>query len=148
ASEPLIHDPVDMAIDAYGQMYVVEMPGVPFDKSGTGKELLLEDTDRDGKMDSSIVFADSLTLPVGVMPWKKGVIVTDPPNVYYMEDTNNDGSADIRRTLLTGFDTSNLEANVNNPVYGLDNWVYLASLPVGQSKTGIYFPEDSGGIHL
>src|SRR5699024_1716246 len=95
-----------------------------------------------------IVFADSLTLPVGVMPWKKGVIVTDPPNVYYMEDTNNDGSADIRRTLLTGFDTSNLEANVNNPVYGLDNWVYLASLPVGQSKTGIYFSEDSGGIHL
>lgn len=142
ASEPLINDPVAMTIDEYGRMYVVEMPGVPFNKSGIGRVMLLSDTNGDGKMDKSTVFADSLILPTGVMRWKKGVIVTDPPNVYYMEDTNGDGKADIRKTLLTGFDTSNLEANVNNPMYGLDNWIYLANLPVVQG-TGIHYEGDT-----
>lgn len=145
ASEPFINDPVDMTIDEYGRMYVVEMPGMPLDKSGKGRVRLLSDTDGDGKMDSSTVFADSLILPVGVMRWKKGVIVTDPPNVYYMEDTNNDGKADIKETMLTGFDTSNLEANVNNPMYGLDNWIYLAVLPVGKSH-GIHYAGDTSII--
>ncbi len=142
ASEPLISDPVDMMIDEYGRMYVVEMPGMPLNKSGKGKVKLLTDTDGDGKMDKSIVFADSLILPTGVMRWKKGVIITDPPNVYYMEDINGDGKADIKKTMLTGFDTSNVEANVNNPMYGLDNWIYLAVLPVGKSN-GIHFAGDT-----
>src|SRR5690349_16916306 len=118
------------------------MPGMPLDKSGKGRVMLLTDTNGDGKMDSSTVFADSLILPTGVMRWKKGVIVTDPPNVYYMEDSNNDGKADIKKTMLTGFDTSNLEANVNNPMYGLDNWIYLAVLPVGKSH-GIHYADDT-----
>src|SRR5690606_32179912 len=49
---------------------------------------------------------------------------------------------DIRNTMLTGFDTSNLEANVNNPIYGLDNWIYLANLPVVKG-TGIRFAGDT-----
>lgn len=146
ASEPLIHDPVDMMIDEYGRMYVVEMAGVPFNKSGVGKVILLSDRNGDGKMDSAKVFADSLILPSGIMRWKNGVIVTDAPNVYYMEDTNSDGVADVRRILLTGFDTSNLEANVNNPKYGLDNWIYLADLPVAKSE--IYFADDPAGTRL
>ena len=142
ASEPLINDPVAMTVDESGRMFVVEMPGVPFDKSGTGKVLLLSDTNGDGKMDKSTVFADSLILPTGVMRWKKGIIVTDPPNVFYMEDTNGDGKADIKKTMLTGFDTSNLEANVNNPLYGLDNWIYLADLPVVKGN-GIHYSGDT-----
>jgi len=145
ASEPLIHDPVDMTIDEFGRMYVVEMAGVPLNKSGLGKVMLLSDSNGDGKMDSATVFVDSLILPSGVMRWKKGIIVTDPPHVYYMEDTDNDGKADLKKILLTGFDTSNLEANVNNPEYGLDNWIYLADLPV--AKSDIHDPNDPEGPH-
>lgn len=147
ASEPLVRDPVDMMIDEYGHMYVVEMPGMPLNKSGLGKVIMLSDTDGDGKMDKRTVFADSLTLPSGIMRWKKGVIVTDPPNVYYMEDTNQDGKADIKRVMLTGFDTSNLEANVNNPEYGLDNWVYLSDLPVVNGGH-VHYVDDSSGTTL
>jgi putative membrane-bound dehydrogenase-like protein len=145
ASEPLVRDPVDMTIDENGRMYVVEMLGVPFDKSGVGKVVLLSDTNHDGLMDKSIVFADSLIMPSGIMRWKKGVIITDPPNVYYMEDTDGDGREDIRKTMLTGFDTSNLEANVNCPRYGLDNWIYLASIRVGHDD-GIHYSDDSTGL--
>ena len=144
ASEPLVFDPVDMEIDEYGRMYVVEMPGMPLNKSGLGKVVLLSDTSGDGVMDKRTVFADSLILPSGIMRWKKGVVVTDPPNVYYFEDQDQDGVADLKKTLLTDFDTSNLEANVNNPTYGLDNWIYLADLPVG-GKGGIHFKGDTSG---
>ena len=147
ASEPLIIDPVAMTIDESGRMYVVEMAGMPLNKSGVGKVILLSDTSHDGKMDKSTVFADSLVLPSGIMRWKKGVLVTDPPNVYYMEDTNGDGKSDIKILLLTGFDTSNLEGNVNNPIYGLDNWIYLASLPV-ITGGNIHYADDSSAERL
>ncbi len=158
ASEPLIASPVDMEIDEYGRLYVVEMPGYPLDKSGTGKIKLLSDTDGDGVMDKSIVFAENLILPNGIMRWKNGVIVTDAPDVLYLEDTDGDGKADIREKILTGFSLSNPHVNVNNPVYGLDNWIYLAHLGhIGTRKYGkefgdtgseVYFTDEPEGIKL
>lgn len=126
AAEPLISDPVAMEIDEVGNMYVVENHGYPLDKNGTGKIKLLKDTNGDGAMDTSILFAEGLMLPTGVMRWKKGIIVTDAPDVLYLEDSTGDGKADIKRTMLTGFALSNPQHNVNNPVLGLDNWIYLA----------------------
>ena len=150
AAEPLIADPVDMEIDEYGRLYVVEMHGYPLDKSGSGKIKLLSDSDGDGKMDKSTVFADSLVLPNGVMRWKKGILVTDAPDVLYFEDTDGDGKADIKETVLTGFSLSNPHINVNNPMYGIDNWVHLAHRGAittrnyqdlfGDEGTKVYFP--------
>lgn len=125
-SEPLISDPVDMTVDENGLMYVVEMSGYPLDKSHTGKIKILKDNDGDGIMDESILFADELMFPNGVMPWKNGIMVTDAPYVLYLEDVDGDGRADIRDTILTGFSLSNPHVNVNNPIYGLDNWIYLS----------------------
>ncbi|MGI8638060.1 MAG: PVC-type heme-binding CxxCH protein, partial [Segetibacter sp.] len=125
ADEPLIADPVDMEIDEFGRLYVVEMHGYPLDKSGSGKIKLLTDTNGDGRMDKSTVFAEGLTLPNSIMRWKKGVLVTDAPYVFYFEDTNGDGKAEVKDTMLTGFALSNPQHNLNNPVLGIDNWIYL-----------------------
>ncbi|QMU31660.1 c-type cytochrome [Adhaeribacter radiodurans] len=125
AAEPLVADPVAMEIDENGRMYVVEMHGYPLDKSGTGKIKLLTDTNGDGRMDKSTTFAEGLMLPTGIMRWKKGVLVTDPPNVLYLEDTDGDNQADVKKTMLTGFAVSNPQHNLNNPLLGLDNWIYV-----------------------
>ena len=158
ASEPLISDPVDMEIDEYGRMYVVEMHGYPLDRSGTGKIILLTDSNGDGIMDNRTVFAEDLELPNSIMRWKKGVLVTDAPNVLYLEDTNGDGQANVRDTLLTGFALSNPQHNVNNPVYGLDNWIYLAhegsvstqkyKEEFGDEGSEIVFPSSPGSASL
>jgi len=158
AAEPLISDPVDMTIDGEGRMYVVEMHGYPLDLNHAGKIIMLRDTNGDGKMDTRTVFADSLVLPTGVMCWKKGIIVTDPPNVYYMEDTNGDGKADIKKVLLTGFALTNPQYLVNRPMYGLDNWIYLAHEGIEETDTyqkefgdtgrDIFYPEDPIGPRL
>ena len=126
AAEPLVQDPVAMEIDERGRMYVVEMPGYPLDLAKSGKIKILQDTNADGYPDKSVVFADSLTLPTGITRWKNGIIVTDAPDVWYLEDSDGDNRADIRRKMLTGFARSNPQHNLNSPVLGIDNWIYLA----------------------
>ncbi len=143
ASEPLISDPVAMEIDEFGHLYVVEMHGYPLDKSGSGKVKMLTDSDGDGLMDKSVIFAENLLLPTGVMRWKKGILVTDPPNVLYLEDTDGDGRADIRDTLLTGFAVSNPQHNVNNPILGIDNWIYIGHEP---AVTTQLYKEEFGDV--
>ncbi len=126
AAEPDIESPVAMDIDEQGRLFVVEMPGYPLDTTPTGRVKLLEDRDGDGRYETSGVFADGLVLPTGVMRWKKGVLVTAPPDLLYLEDTDGDGRADVRTVVITGFAFTNPQHMVNGPVYGLDNWIHLA----------------------
>ena len=127
AAEPLVMDPVAMDIDEHGRIFVAEMPGYPLDASGSGRVKLLHDTDGDGRPDDATLFAEDLRLPTGIMRWREGILVTDPPEVLYLADTTGDGVADVRRTILTGFALSNAQHNANKPVYGLDNWIYIAN---------------------
>src|SRR5688572_28857301 len=106
-----------MEVDVRGRLFVVEMPGYPLEVGGSGRVVTLEDTDRDGKPDRRTVFAEGLRLPAGIMAWKQGVIVTDSPQVWYLEDTNNDGRADVKRELLTGFALTNPQHTTNSPIY-------------------------------
>ncbi len=125
AAEPLVADPVAMEIDEDGNWFVLEMPGYPLDLSKTGQVRKLIDSNGDGYPDKSEIFVDSLTLPMGIMKWKKGIIVADAPNILYFEDTNGDNKADKREVILTGFSLSNPQHNMNTPKFGLDNWIYL-----------------------
>jgi putative membrane-bound dehydrogenase-like protein len=126
-SEPDIASPVAMDVDENGRIYVVEDRGYPLSVDNPlGRVKMLVDTNGDGIPDRVTVFADKLVMPTGVMRWKKGILVTDAPNVWYFEDTKGDGMADVRKLVLTGFAVTNPQHTVNNPVYGLDNWIYLA----------------------
>jgi putative membrane-bound dehydrogenase-like protein len=127
ASEPDVVSPVAMEIDEAGRIYVVEDRGYPLDSEGRiGRVKLLEDTNGDGRPDRTTVFADQLVLPTGVMRWRNGILVTDAPDLLYLEDTDGDGKSDIRKRVLTGFAFTNPQHTVNGPVFGLDNWIYLA----------------------
>jgi len=146
ASEPMVADPIAMEVDESGNIYVLEMHGYPLDKSGSGVVKLLTDANGDGFPDKSTVFADKLTLPSGIMRWKKGILVVDVPNIIYLEDSTGDGIADIKKTVLSGFALSNPQHNANTPVYGLDNWIYIAH--EGEITPKIYTKEfgDTGSI--
>jgi putative membrane-bound dehydrogenase-like protein len=146
AAEPMVADPVAMEVDESGNIYVLEMHGYPLDKSGSGVVKMLTDTNGDGFPDKSTVFADKLTLPSGILRWKKGVLVVDVPNIIYLEDSTGDGIADIKKTVLSGFALSNPQHNANTPVYGLDNWIYIAH--EGEITPKIYTKEfgDTGAI--
>lgn len=141
-SEPDVVSPVAMEFDENGNLYVVEDRGYPLNVKGkVGRVKLLRDTNGDGKPDKTTVFADNLVMPTGVMRWKKGILVTDPPDLIYLEDTDGDGKADVRRVILTGFPFSNPQHTANTPVYGLDNWIYIAH---EGPATAIIFKDEFG----
>jgi hypothetical protein len=101
-SEPDVESPVAMEVDENGRVYVVEDRGYPLSTDNPlGRVKMIEDTNGDGIPDRVTIFADKLVMPTGVMRWKKGILVTDAPNVWYFEDTNGDGVADVRKLVLT-----------------------------------------------
>ena len=139
AAEPLVTDPVAITYDADGRAYVCEMNDYPYtDKAAhkpsqenptdapIGKVRLLTDTDGDGTFDKATVFAEGLSWPTGAACWKGGIFVTATPDVWYLKDTNDDGVADVRQKVFTGFKKLNVQAVMNNPIWGLDHRIYIA----------------------
>ncbi len=134
ASEPLIHDPVAIDFDEDGRIWVVEMRSYMPNVDGEGeivpvsRVVVLEDTTGDGKMDTSTVYLDELILPRAIKVVAGGVLIAEPPNLWFTRDTNGDGRAD-EKTLVAD-DYSHREANPehggNSLTVGLDNWVHSA----------------------
>ena len=99
AAEPDVMSPVEMAFDENGKIYVAEMMDYPDDppagKPARSRIRLLQDTNGDGKVDRTTIFADQVLAVSGFMPWKGGLIVTSAPDILFMKDENGDGKADI-----------------------------------------------------
>ena len=139
AAEPLVADPVDACFDEFGRMYVAEMHGYPFSQeptklnpAGKGKPdagiiRMLQDTDGDGRMDRSVVFADKISWPTSVCCYDGGVFVLAPQFLYYFKDTDGDNKADVREVILSGFGRGNVQSLANNLKWGLDNHIYFAA---------------------
>ncbi|MGK2861660.1 MAG: PVC-type heme-binding CxxCH protein, partial [Chitinophagaceae bacterium] len=148
ASEPMISDPVAMEVDEMGNIYVVEMHGYPSDINGSGVIKLLRDTNGDGAPDDAVVFAAGLNLPTGIMKWKKGILVVDVPNILYFEDSNNDGQSDIKKVLITGLAVTNPQHIANTPIYGLDNWIYVAHQRIVTPKVAMEFTDTGSNVRF
>jgi mono/diheme cytochrome c family protein len=137
ASEPLIGEPVSIAWDADGKMYVAQMMTYMQDADAThenepwSRVSMLEDRDGDGKMDNSTVYIDSLVLPRILLPLDDRVIIgeTFNRNLYSYRDRNGDGKADEKILLLqdTARDNRNLEHQDANLLWSLDNWLYVTN---------------------
>ena len=147
AAEPLVASPCAIAFDTKGRLFVAENRGYPIGpKEGekpAGVIALLEDTDGDGRMDKRTVFADGLTFPNGVLPWRGGLIITCAPDVLFLKDNDGDGVADERKVLLTGFATTgSTQLRVNAPTVGpWDGKIYLAAGLSGGTVTCPTHPE-------
>jgi putative membrane-bound dehydrogenase-like protein len=128
AREPDIVDPVALTFDENGRMYVVEMRDYPYgfepNRRPGGTIRLLEDTDGDARADRSVLFADNLSFPTSICPWKGGVLVAAPPEIIFLKDTDGDGKADVREVLLKGFTLGVTDSNMNGVRWGLDNRVH------------------------
>jgi putative membrane-bound dehydrogenase-like protein len=128
ASEPDVVDPVAIAFDEDGRLFVAEMRGYPNGGVATGQIAsgtikLLEDPDENGKYKKCTTFAEGLRFPTSVMPWKGGLLVCVAPDIIYYPDATKTGPGKPR-TLYTGFDLENIQQLVNSLQWGLDNWVY------------------------
>lgn len=136
ASEPLIQDPVVIDWDAEGRLWAIEMPGYMKDIQASrehepdGRVVVLQDTDGDGRMDKRTVFADGLVLPRALKVLDTGVLVGEPPNLWFIRDANHDLKPD-GKDLVTdryGRRESNVEHNANSLFWGIDNWIHTSEV--------------------
>lgn len=128
ASEPLIVDPVEIAWSASGDLYVAEMRDYPLggpDGKPISRIQKLKDTDNDGQMDQAVTFAGNLDHAQGLTPFRGGLIVTTRTQVLWLKDTNGDGVADVKQSLIEGFNPSFSQLQVSSPRWGLDGHLYL-----------------------
>src|SRR2546425_8772500 len=82
AAEPLVTEPIALAFDEDGRLFVVEMSDFPEgDKEHHGQVKRLEDTDGDGRFDKATVFADGLRWPSAVHCFGGGGVVGGGPGL-------------------------------------------------------------------
>jgi putative membrane-bound dehydrogenase-like protein len=131
ASEPAVVDPVAIDWDAEGRLWVVEMADYPEGMDGQGKPggrvRVLSDRDGDGRYESSLLFAEGLSYPNGLLTWRDGVVVTAAPDILFLRDRDGDGRADERRVLLSGLSEGNQQLRANGLRWGGDGRVYCAA---------------------
>ncbi|MFM8415064.1 MAG: GDSL-type esterase/lipase family protein [Planctomycetota bacterium] len=106
---PEIANPVQLAFDSRGRLWVSTMPSYPQWRPGDPKPadklVILEDTNGDGQADTSTVFYDKLHCPTGFQFFGGGVLVMDQPRMLWLADTDGDDKADRVVHLLDGFAT-------------------------------------------
>lgn len=142
AAEPLVHDPIAMAFDEYGRMYVVEMRGYSEQRDeNIGAVRLLEDTDGDGAMDLSSVFLDGLAWPTAVACYDGGVFIGVPPDIFYAKDEDGDGRADRIERAFTGFGLDNVQGLLNSFTWGLDYRIHGATSGSGAQIARVDAPD-------
>lgn len=131
AAEPEVVDPVAVAFDEDGRLWVAEMGDYPTGPPAGARPLSrikrLEDRDGDGRYEHAVVFADGLSFCTGLQPWRGGVIVTLAGAVAFLADTDGDGRADRHETWFTGFAEDNTQLRANHPRLGPDGLVYVAN---------------------
>lgn len=129
AAEPLITTPVAMSFDDKGRMWVLEMQGYMPDTIGTGEDnpdgkiVILEDKDGNGVADTRTVFMDSLVLPRAICLIENGILVAEPPRLWYVEIKDD---KPVKKTLIDSAYAAggNVEHQANGLIRGLDNWIY------------------------
>lgn len=133
ASEPLVHDPVAMTFAPDGKIWVVEMSGYMPNADGIGEDkpvgkiAVLEDINGDGRMDKRSVFLDGLVMPRALSLVRDGLLVAEPPHLWFCRDTDHDGKADQKVEVAKDYgDQKSPEHTANGLMWALDNWIYSA----------------------
>ena len=132
AAEPDVQNPIAMAWDESGRMWVAENFTYAerqqrFDLSLRDRVVIFSDTDNDGRPDSRTVFTDNVQMLTSVEVGHGGVWLMCPPQLLFIPDADKDAVADgPARVVLDGFTVSqdNYHNFANGLRWGPDGWLY------------------------
>ena len=125
---PELINPVQMAVDTKGRIWVAAWPTYPHWKPKeemNDKLLILEDNDGDGRADQCKTFAGDLHNPTGFEFWNGGVLVAMAPDLLFLKDTDGDDVADVRRRVLHGIDSADTHHTINSFVLDPGGALYM-----------------------
>src|SRR5439155_2559072 len=97
AGEPDVHQPIALAIDHRGRLWVAEAYTYPTrapEGKGRDRIIILEDKDGDGIFETKKVFIEGLNLVSGLEVGFGGVWVGAPPYLMFIPDRDGDDKPD------------------------------------------------------
>ncbi|MBX2952006.1 MAG: PQQ-dependent sugar dehydrogenase [Leadbetterella sp.] len=133
AAEPDVFNPTNMDIDHKGRVWLCEaynyrndVNHIPYEKKGD-KILILEDTDGDGKADTSKVYyqGEDVNAALGICVLGNRVIVSASPNVFMFTDENGDDIPDKKEILFKTVGGLQSDHGVHAMVFGPDGKLYF-----------------------
>lgn len=134
ASEPMFSNPTNMDIDSRGRVWITEAynyrnqynPKNPYRKDGD-RIVILEDTDGDGKADSSKVFyqGTDINAALGIAVLGNKVIVSCSPNVFVFTDDNGDDVPDKKEILFQGIKGVDHDHAIHAFSFAYDGRIYF-----------------------
>lgn len=154
ASEPLVEDPVCMAFDGDGRIWVAEMLAYMPNVDGEGETepigriAVLSDSDGDGVYDERTNFLEGLVLPRAILPYRDGALVIEPPVLAFYRDTTGDGVADTHEVIAKGLGgIASPEHAINALRWSHDNWIQCSNhrLRFRETEEGWVTQRTNGG---
>ena len=129
AGPPLVDRPITADFDDRGRLYVADSSGSNDKVEKQLREkphriVRLEDSDGDGRFDSSTVFADRMMFPEGTLWYDGSLYVAAPPHIWKLTDTDDDGVADRREEWFDGKTLTGCANDLHGPYLGNDGWIY------------------------
>lgn len=135
ACEPMVQCPIFFEFDPEGRIWVVEYQGYMRDVHGSGEAdpicrvVVLTDENGDGRADKSTVFLDQLVMPRSFAFVKGGILLQEPPKLWFCADKDGDLRCD-ERTLVGAMGVGgNPQHTANGLRRGIDNWLHCADWP-------------------
>ena len=131
AAEPMVQQPIDMAWDKRGRLWVAECytyaeRETNFELKLKDRIIILEDTNKDGVFDKRKIFWDGASQLTSIELGFGGVWAACAPNILFLADKNGDDRPDGKpEVILDGFDTDKVRHNIVNGLrWGPDGWLY------------------------
>lgn len=128
AAEPEVLQPIAMALDERGRVWIAEAYEYPIraaEGKGRDRILIFEDTDGNGTLDSRKVFTEGLNLVSGIEVGHGGVWVGAAPYFMFIADKNGDDVPDGKpEILLDGWGLQDTHETLNTFIWGPDGWLY------------------------
>jgi putative membrane-bound dehydrogenase-like protein len=145
AAEPDVQNPISMAWDARGRLWIAENytyaeRAVKFDLHLRDRILIFEDSNGDGRFDSRKVFTDEVQRVTSVEVGHGGVWALCPPQLLFIPDRDRDGVPDgPTEVVLDGFHVpkDNQHNFANGLHWGPDGWLYGRCGASAPGKIGI-----------
>jgi putative membrane-bound dehydrogenase-like protein len=138
AGEPDVRQPIAMAVDQRGRLWVAECYSYPtWKETGNDRLVIFEDKDNDGVFDTRKIFWSKGRYLSGFALGHGGVWICNAPDFQFIPDADGDDVPDGEpKTLLDGWASKGIHNVFNALNWGPDGWLYGCNGITAPSSVG------------